>query len=363
VIDPLPAALPAPPRNAREAEERFRQAEKAFNEGRHDEAAFLYRQLLEARVTPGVMLFRLGMISNSKKDHAGAWDLRQRAVALDPQLPSRITPPSFAHRQTTLRAQYDTEEVANCPVCGSQEQHPLAVVSLLLAPVYHPAFHPVRRWVRCPECGHGFANPRPAPPALEDALRDPPPPHLIVWDYQKVLLAGETAEALWERRPGGDFLDVGVAEGALAGVAQDFGYRVCGLDVHPGYAESVRRLRVEFVLGDVAEHDFGQRLFDVIALGDVIEHCAEPRRVLARVVSWLRPGGLLWISTPDREGVWARALGDSDPMWLESEHLQYFSRRSLNRLLGEQGLLPTTFRLSKRYKGSIELTCRLEPGG
>jgi tetratricopeptide (TPR) repeat protein len=358
VSSPSPAALPPPPRNAREAEERFHQAEKAFNEGRHDEAALLYRQLLAAKVTPGVMLFRLGMISNARRDHVAAWDLHQQAVALDPQLPSRITPPSLAHHQTRLRAQHATEDVPHCPVCGSGEQRPLAVVSLLLGQIYHPAFHPVRRWVGCAECGHAFANPRPAAAALDEAHRGPLPQR-ITWDYQKMLVAGETVEALWQHRPGGDFLDVGVAEGSLAGVAQDFGYRVCGLDRHAGYAEAVRHLGVEFVRADVVEHDFGERHFDVIALGNVVAQCPDPRRVMSRVVSLLRPGGLVWLSTPDRAGVWARAQGEKDGTWLEGEHLHYFSRRSLTALLNEQRLVPDAFRLSKSSRGSIELTCRL----
>ena len=244
-----------------------------------------------------------------------------------------------------------------CPVCGGAEQAPLLVVNLLAFGHYHPSFDPVRRWVRCPHCGHGFANPRPAAAALAEAFAEPPPPHLVQWTYEQVAARADVVHDLWQRRPGGAFLDVGVGSGALAGAAVDYGYRVCGLDRHPAYAGWVRRLGVEFVLGDVCSHDCGGRQFDVVALGDVIEHVAEPRQALARVVSALKPGGLVWLSTPDREGVWTRALGDRDPMWLEGEHLQYFCLRSLRRLLAGQGLRVVDRRLSRRFVGCAEVVC------
>jgi 2-polyprenyl-3-methyl-5-hydroxy-6-metoxy-1,4-benzoquinol methylase len=169
------------------------------------------------------------------------------------------------------------------------------------------------------------------------------------------MFVSDIVHQLWERRPGGDLLDVGVGGGALAGLAVDYGYRVCGLDLHVGYAERLRHLGVEFLVGDICTYDFAGRQFDVIVLGDVIEHIAEPRRALARVAALLRPAGLLWLSTPDYEGVWTRMLGDADPMWLEGEHMQFFCQRSLRWLLAEQNMAVVDYRLSKRFKGCMEV--------
>jgi glycosyltransferase involved in cell wall biosynthesis/SAM-dependent methyltransferase len=353
-----------PPRTAREAEEQFKRAEEAFNEGRDEEAATRYRALLEAKVTPGVMLCRLGMLADRRGDLDAAWDLHCRAVSADPQLPSRVTLPSIPHHHVLLRKEYAQEEVSACPICGGTELSPVRVVNLLLWEVYHPAFHPVRRWLGCRECGHAFAGPRPTAAALREIIADPPPAHLAVWEYSKVILADETVQLLKERRSGGDWLEVGPAEGALAGVAQDHGFRVCAVDIHPGYAEPLRRLGVEFLQGDIADLKLGGRQFDVLTMGDVIEHCPDPGFVLERVKNLLRPGGVLWLSTPDREGVWARMQGEKDGMWREGEHLQYFSRRSLTRLLNDREFAIVDFRLSKRYRGSIEVICeRRSPEG
>jgi SAM-dependent methyltransferase len=232
----------------------------------------------------------------------------------------------------------------------------MMVVNCLRYASYHPAFDPVRPWARCRECGHGFANPRPAPEALRRAYEeDPPPAHLASFPYDRLVLWSDIVHALWERRPGGDFLDVGTAAGALAGVAMDYGYRVVGLNLHPAYEAPVRRLGAEFVRGDLLTAELGGRRFDVIALGDVIEYPPDPVRALARVKALLEPGGLVWLSTPNHEGVWTRALRDRDAMWLEGEHLQFFSLRSLRRLAESQGLRLVDYRLSRRFVGSAEV--------
>ncbi len=259
-------------------QELFERAERVFAVGRLAEAVPLYRQLLADRFLPGVQLYRLGMIANRNKDWDDAWQLHRQSLEANPLLASHITPPSVSHHRIVCRPRYDTEDVPYCPVCGSAEQAPLMVVNCLPFNSYHPAFDPIRRWVGCRTCGHGFANPRPTAAALTEAFRDPPPAHLLDWSYEGLMLVSDVVHRLWRRHPGGDLLDVGVGGGALAGLALDYGYRVCGLDLHPGYAERVRRLGVEFVAGDIGTHDFGNRQFDVIVMGDVIEHVTEPRQ-------------------------------------------------------------------------------------
>jgi tetratricopeptide (TPR) repeat protein/SAM-dependent methyltransferase len=337
------------------ATELLARADKAFQAASFDEAVPLYRSLLHANFLPGLMLYRLALISNVQGHHNTAWELHVQAVAIDPALAGKITPVDSPHHAIVCRPQYALEEVALCPVCGGIAQKPIMVVNCLPFNHYHPVFHPVRRWVRCEGCGHGFANPRPTASALTEAYRDPPPAHLLSWSYDRLTLWSDIVHELWQRRPGGDFLDVGTGNGGLTGVAIDFGYRVCGLDVHPAYADHVRRLGAEFLLGDLIVFDFGSRKFDVIALGDVLEHIADPRLAIRKVASLMKTDGLIWLSTPNYEGVWTRSLGEKDAMWMEGEHLQFFSLRSLARLMNDHGLRIIDYRLSKRYVGCAEV--------
>ena len=125
------------------APELLRRAEQALNAGRLDEAAALYRQLLAANVAPGLQLFRLGLIANRRKDFDAAWELHYRALAADPELAAKVTPPTVPHHRVIGRPRYDTEEVRVCPVCGSAGQAPLMVVNCLPFNHYHPSFGPL----------------------------------------------------------------------------------------------------------------------------------------------------------------------------------------------------------------------------
>lgn len=343
-----------PDRAALPPGERLRAAELAFKEGRLDEAGASYRDLLAEGHLPGLMLCRLGMIADRRGDFARAWELHRRAIDIDPRLSARITPDSYRHHGVCCRPSYELEEVPTCPACGSVGQEPIRVVNGLLMNCYHEAIDPIRRWVACLACGHGFANPRPAPRALRAAYAEPPPDHLTRVDYASFLRASDLVRELWDRRPGGRFLDIGAAQGILAGVAREFGYEATAVDLNPSHGPSCRAFGVEFLLGEITDMDLGDRRFDVIAAGDVIEHVAHPRRLAEAISRHLAPGGIAWISTPNREGAWSRRLGHNDPMWLETEHLHFFTRRSLARLLSEAGLAATSYRLSPRYVGGSE---------
>lgn len=57
---------------------------------------------------------------------------------------------------------------------------------------------------------------------------------------------------------------------------------------------------IEFVAGSGLDHPFAPRSFDLITAFEVIEHVAQPERFLDRCGAWLKPGGRLVLSTPNR---------------------------------------------------------------
>ncbi|HZL00890.1 MAG TPA: class I SAM-dependent methyltransferase [Caulobacteraceae bacterium] len=78
--------------------------------------------------------------------------------------------------------------------------------------------------------------------------------------------------------------------------------------------------------------------FDWITLGHVLEHLADPAEVIAGLAGRLAPGGGLWIATPNSESLLFRAAGS----WARDvdfpRHREIFSRRGLDRLVGDAGL-------------------------
>ena len=83
--------------------------------------------------------------------------------------------------------------------------------------------------------------------------------------------------------------------------------------------------------------------FDVVAFNDVIEHVTDPQAMLRRAADFLRPGGILYLITPDIGSLSARILRGR--WWgLRPAHLYYFSAETLTRMLRQAGLEPVLLR-------------------
>ena len=97
-------------------------------------------------------------------------------------------------------------------------------------------------------------------------------------------------------------------------------------------------------------------LFDIIILGDVLEHVSNPIKMLKKVYSLLNNQGIVWISTPNFESAYSYILRDKDPMWRVCEHLNYFSYRSLKKILEKIGFDIVDYKFSQHYNGCMEVS-------
>jgi predicted TPR repeat methyltransferase len=70
---------------------------------------------------------------------------------------------------------------------------------------------------------------------------------------------------------------------------------------------------------------------------DVIEHLPNPRATLEAAASWLRPGGVLALSTGDVNSLAARIHGRHWGLLTPPWHQFYFSRGTMRRLLEDVG--------------------------
>lgn len=139
------------------------------------------------------------------------------------------------------------------------------------------------------------------------------------------------------RRPPGRLLDVGCAFGTALEVAQTLGWDAEGLELNPAAAAQARA-----VFGDrIVEGDFEAAAlrpgtYDAILMSDFLEHLPDPVAALRKVHRLLVPQGLVAIATPCTDSLSAKLLRRRWPH-LKSEHLTYFSIRSLVRLLDRAG--------------------------
>jgi ubiquinone/menaquinone biosynthesis C-methylase UbiE len=142
------------------------------------------------------------------------------------------------------------------------------------------------------------------------------PPHLAVRFTAHDLAAGakseEVVRAVEAARggplgPGDRVLEVGCGSAALAAAAARRGAEVTATDVSLRWLVLARkRLAEEGVAGvrlaccAAEEEVFEPASFDLVLASDVIEHVVNPDAFVAGCARVLRPGGLLFLATPNR---------------------------------------------------------------
>jgi 2-polyprenyl-6-hydroxyphenyl methylase/3-demethylubiquinone-9 3-methyltransferase len=162
---------------------------------------------------------------------------------------------------------------------------------------------------------------------------------------------------------GARVLDVGCAEGRFTAELVSAGAEVVGIDVAE---EPLRRGRIEHPGLDLRLVDAEGRWalpdaeFDVVWAGEVIEHVADTATWLSEVRRVLHSGGVLLLSTPAHEALTLlrlalsrRAFADHfDP---RSDHLRFYNRATLSRLLADFGFEQIELRASGGVPGARRL--------
>ena len=105
------------------------------------------------------------------------------------------------------------------------------------------------------------------------------------------------------------------------------------------------------------------RKWDVMIMGDVLEHVSDPEKALAKAESMLHDDGALWVSTPSFESAFSCLVGHDDVMRRQQFHLNYFSRESLYTLLERNYLVPVDYQISGHFNGSMEVIAIKEGRG
>jgi SAM-dependent methyltransferase len=135
----------------------------------------------------------------------------------------------------------------------------------------------------------------------------------------------------------GRLLDVGCFIGKFLSAAKEAGWYGCGLELS---AEAVEYCRTELGLdvrqGTLMTTDLDTESFDIVTMFDVIEHFQEPLYNLQKAAQLLRPGGLLYIETPNYNSV-PRVLLDKQWSVFFPWHFYYFDAKTLATTLRKAG--------------------------
>lgn len=156
----------------------------------------------------------------------------------------------------------------------------------------------------------------------------PPLRRIIDMDYRHLPGSGESGRTL---------LDVGCGDGNFLALAMKCGWDVHGVDPDPDAVSAARRKGVNVQLGGLELFDGDVARFDFITMHHVIEHFHDPVGALHECYRLLKPGGVLWLVTPNIE-----SFGHAQfrRFWRGLEaprHLVLFNERSLRQIAEDVG--------------------------
>lgn len=170
--------------------------------------------------------------------------------------------------------------------------------------------------------------------------------------------AGATPERLAPRRAfllehvraGDRVLDLGCGGGTFAAALQEAGATVAAGDVARAAVDRARAAHPQLDvrrLDEDRELPWAQDAFDVVWLGEVLEHVVDTVLLLAEIRRVLRFGGTLLITTPAHGRVRTAVLA-LRPGGLErhfdprADHLRFYTARSLAAVLRDAGFPDVT---------------------
>jgi len=267
----------------------------------------------------------------------------------------------------------DLESVPACPVCGGGER------SLLFEKLTDRVFAVADgEWdlYQCARCGGAYLNPRPTPASIGRAYGNyfthSPEDHPLVGDrgYLRKALRGlingyqntrhgtkkasasnlgrwilpllpslcAAADAECRHLPraplsDGHLLDVGCGNGGFLLLARQAGWQVEGLDFDAAAVDAARSRGLDVHHGSIDSLEDRSNYYDVITLSHVIEHVHKPLDMLRQLYTLLKPGGRLWLETPNINSLGAKRFGRNWRALEPPRHLVLFNSSNLSQSL------------------------------
>lgn len=156
-----------------------------------------------------------------------------------------------------------------------------------------------------------------------------------------------------------NILDIGFGEGGLLSVAEKNGWMCYGTELAPQSLEYGEKRGWVVSEDALSDNRFVNNSFDVVTMIEIIEHLPEPDSFLKFALDMLRPGGLLFLTTPNAQSINKRLLGIDWSMVAPPEHIVIWSPSGMKHTLKRNNL--SAKRIRTGGFNPIEILSRLRP--
>lgn len=134
-----------------------------------------------------------------------------------------------------------------------------------------------------------------------------------------------------------NILDVGCGDGHFLEVARDLGWNVFGTEYTRDAVAVCEAKGISMAQGPLGGISFAHGFFDVITSFEVLEHINNPVDEAKSMHNLLRPGGGLYVTTPNFGSISRSLLGPKWNVICYPEHLCYFTEDTMKRLFFKMG--------------------------
>lgn len=152
--------------------------------------------------------------------------------------------------------------------------------------------------------------------------------------------------------------DVGSGYGFFLDCANRAGYKTTGIEPAKELAHHANtKYKINVFHGDLEQYvKRRKKQFDIVTCIHVIEHVYNPKIFLTSLLKLVKPGGLLFIETPNSDSHLLYAERERYTFLIPPDHLWLFSKESLKHLLPKNTdtILINTYSYSEHLMGIIK---------
>jgi len=131
---------------------------------------------------------------------------------------------------------------------------------------------------------------------------------------------------------GRSILDVGCGKGDFVRAAVMDGWQIDGIELNRQAVSIAKGFSLPVKQLDFFSDEIKPSSYDVVSMFEVLEHLPDPVGFLKRAENVVRPGGVIYLTTPNFASLDRRIWGVDWPV-IHKEHLTYFSIRFLKSVI------------------------------